>query len=260
MKAIFFDPHGDDVVIGAGGSLIKLLDAGVEVKFVCFTDGRHGSEIMSPGETKRIRAVENFEERKFLGVKDFEDFNIEDGTLSKLSSEEKAALIKRISDILNSYGPDFVFTLASSEMHSDHKSVGEFVSEALKNHNGNPPIIKYVVWDFPDFYPKRLDVAEKVWFVDITNTFEKKLAALRLHKSQVTEGRYDEWILHHNAIRARQFDTYGHVRKDGPSPQFAEILGIYGGDPVLKNKIQQLLGAADITNISHGRSEEKISM
>ncbi len=257
MKAIFFEAHNDDIVIGVGGTLIKLLNLGVEVKCVCLTDGRYGSEKISPEETKVVRAEEASAERKFLGIKDFEDFNIEDGTLSKLSETEKASVIKRVSDILDSYKPDFIFTPSASEMHADHRSVHDFIMEAIQNSEIKPAAIKYFVWNFPDFYKKRQDVADKIFFVDMSNEFQKKLEALRLHKSQINEGRYDEWIEHQNALTALQFKTY--KISGGKPPKFGEIIGAFGSDNKT-DELKKILSAEDITKIFHGRADQKIEM
>ena len=48
MRIVVFSPHPDDVEIGIGGTIIKLLRANCQVTIVYMTDGRYGSPFFYP--------------------------------------------------------------------------------------------------------------------------------------------------------------------------------------------------------------------
>ena len=52
------NPHCDDGMIGAGGTIIQLLNNGWEIMYVQMTDGRHGIRDISPEEARMIRLKE----------------------------------------------------------------------------------------------------------------------------------------------------------------------------------------------------------
>ena len=57
-RAVVVNPHDDDGAIALGGTLLRLIARGWKIKFLQLTDGRHGSNVMAPEETKRVRAGE----------------------------------------------------------------------------------------------------------------------------------------------------------------------------------------------------------
>lgn len=257
MRLLCFNPHDDDVIIGAGGTLIKLLDKEWEVGYVYFTDGRHGSEIMSPEETLKARAEEAKKEREPLGIKNYWEFGIEDGTLEKLDNEQIKELQNRVLDIIKIFQPDAILIPSLSEMHSDHRITHYIVNDAILSKKLKMPIMKFVVWSFPDFYKKSYDLAEKILLVDIDKEFEKKVEAIKLHESQVKEGKYDKIIEYFNSYLAFGLKTYKTQGADK-----AELIGLFNLNDENKSVIDALLNdlenPVDVTTVFHGRHEKKI--
>jgi len=257
MKLLCFNPHNDDAIIGAGGTLLKLINKRWEVGCVYFTDGRHGSEIMPPEETLKVRAEEAIKEREFLGIKDYWEFGIEDGTLEKLDNEQIKELQNRVLDIIKIFQPDAILIPSLSEMHPDHRTTHYIVNDAVISRKLKIPIMKFVVWSFPDLYKKSYDVAEKVLLVDIDKEFERKVETIRLHESQVKEGRYDKIIEHFNSYLAFGLKAYKTQGADK-----AEIIGLFNLNDKNKGGIDALLkdldNPMDVTTVFHGRQEKKI--
>jgi len=69
-KILCIEPHPDDCVIGMGGTIRKLTEAGKDVIYLCLTDGSMGTtdENVSAHELALIRKHEEEESAGMLGV------------------------------------------------------------------------------------------------------------------------------------------------------------------------------------------------
>ena len=257
MKLLCFNPHNDDTMIGAGGTIIKLLRKGWKIGYVYLTDGRYGSDILTPEETLKIRAEEAKKEREFLGIHDFWEMCIEDGTLEKLSAAEIENLEKKLLTIISDFNPDIVLIPSLSELHPDHRSTHNIVNNLIKSNKLEVPVMKYLVWSLPDFFKKNYDLAEKVILVNIDKEFEDKIKILKLHCSQEKEGRYTKIVYHFNSYLPLVFKTYKNLDFDK-----SEIIGIFNllekNKESLENLLEDLENPTDVTTMFHGKQEKKI--
>jgi len=258
MKVMIFQPHDDDAVIAVGGVMQKMLNAGWEVVYVYMTDGRHGSNIMTPEETKTTRKRESEMERLGVGVKKFYDMDIEDGKLGKLRGLKLRNLKKHILDVITKENPNIIFVPTATDMHEDHRATHNIITDIIKKRNIDALLVKYITWFLPDFYGKDDDVAERVLLVEISDKeFDKKVSMVRIHESQIKEGRYDETIKCLNRYFGLVFKTY---RQNGMD--YGEVIGLYNlrKNKTTLEKFQIVLSKFDdITKSYHGRLEEKIA-
>ncbi|MBN2094593.1 MAG: PIG-L family deacetylase [Candidatus Aenigmarchaeota archaeon] len=257
MRALFFSPHPDDSAIGVGGIIAKLTKKGWQAGYVYTTDGRHGSDTLSPEETLKVRALEAKAERDIFGIKEHWSLEIEDGTLSKLNDFGQKEAVSRIEEIILKFRPDVVFIPSYSDRHSDHRSTHDLVMKALSKKGKDVLVVKYQVWFFPDFYEKRQDPCEKIMLVGIDDELEKKHEAIRVHKSQLERVEYDEASKHINAYFSRIFKA---CKDDGVC--HAEIIGIFNRNEKNRKNEEKLIKdlgyTRDISKIFHGRAERKI--
>lgn len=184
-KFLIFEPHPDDADLFMGGFIKKLTDLKKEVILITVTDGCKGTYDPTLNENilREIRKEERLNSSFLLGIKetiflDYEDYNLPD----------KKVLVKEFIKIIRESRPDIVFTVdpfLTYEVHPDHISVGKAVSEAfffspmpLIYKEFKPffvNLIGFYVTQYPNF------------FVDITDTFDFKLQAIKKHKSQFSE-------------------------------------------------------------------------
>ena len=184
-------PHPDDAEFYAGGTLAKLAEEGNKIIIVTTTDGCKGSFEHTSQELAALRAEEatnaarvlGVEPPIFLGYKDFELDLLPAGTLR----EQYVHLIRQ-------HKPDIVFAEdileLNEEVHPDHRAVALAASDA----------IQYAM--LPLLYPQHRKgglephfVTEKYFFannhtrvnkiIDISTSFDRKMAALAEHKTQV---------------------------------------------------------------------------
>ena len=194
-RALVVTAHPDDVDFGAAGTVATWTDAGIEVAYCIVTDGDAGGfdPEVPRSEIPRIRREEQEAAAKTVGVTDVTFLGHPDGRL--VPSIE---LRRDISRVIRRVRPDRVMCPSPVRVfnriyasHPDHLAVGEAALCAVYPDSRNP-------FAHPELLVEGLEpctVAE-VWmmsgperdrFVDITDVFDRKLAALRCHESQHPE-------------------------------------------------------------------------
>lgn len=187
-SALFIQPHPDDNEIGAGGTMIKLVQKGIAVYGLTVTEGRGGSDIYSPEELGKIRMMEADEAMKITGVKNLGCLGYHDNNpiVHKQLVEDLVKIIREVK-------PDAIFTVdeqLKNEMHPVHLEVGKAVKEAFFRSN-------QAYYPFEDgikhenrhqcriigFY----FTEDENNIIDITEEYPLKRQAILAHKTQVNE-------------------------------------------------------------------------
>jgi len=184
--------HPDDVDFGAGGTIGAWVDQGVDVAYCIVTDGDAGGHDPSVPreEIPVIRRAEQTAAAKELGVSELIWLGYPDGqvTVSLALRRDIARAIRQVRPqrvICPSAERSYVRVFAS---HPDHLAVGEATLCAVYPDARNP-------FAFPELAASGLEahIVDEVYvmggpdpdtFVDVTESFEKKVAALRAHVSQ----------------------------------------------------------------------------
>ncbi|WP_327087586.1 PIG-L family deacetylase [Nonomuraea sp. NBC_01738] len=194
-RVLVVSAHPDDADFGAAGTVALLVDKGVEVTYLLVTDGDAGGNerTLDNSGMAELRRSEQKEAAKAVGVSDVRFLGYSDGSV--VPSLE---LRRDISRVIRQVRPDVVIThhpdrnyhfIAPS--HPDHRAVGGSALDAVYPDARNP----YA-------YPELLrDEALEAWtvrevwltggmtpnhWVDITDSIDRKLAALTSHVSQVS--------------------------------------------------------------------------
>ena len=170
-----FCAHNDDLEIGVGGTAAKYAKEGKDVISVIFSFG----EMSSPWLRKDILIKERVSEAKkiakFIGVKQFYFLGIED--LNFEADVEKKNSKDKIKNLILKYNPVKVFTHSSLDPHKDHKVVSKVVESALENIKKEIPLFAFEIWNIKNETHPRM-------YVDISETFNKKIEAIKKFKSQ----------------------------------------------------------------------------
>jgi len=184
--------HPDDVDFGAAGSVARWVREGASVTYCIVTDGDAGAS--PPGvprdEVPRLRRAEQTAAAKVLGVSDLVWLGYSDGQVTA-----SLELRRDISRVIRQVRPSRVVCQSSERnldrlfaSHPDHLAAGEATICAVYPDARNP-------FAFPELMEAGLEphVVEEVLimaagdldhFVDITETFPHKVAALAAHVSQ----------------------------------------------------------------------------
>jgi LmbE family N-acetylglucosaminyl deacetylase len=195
--------HPDDVDFAVAGSVAVWTDAGVEVAYCIATDGEAGGEDRSlpRADMASIRRGEQTDAAAQVGVKDLTFLGYPDGGL-----EATLDLRRDIARVIRHFRPDRVVTQSPERnwariyaSHPDHLAAGEAAVCAVYPDARNP-------FAFPELLDEGLEphTVPELWImstdradraVDATACFERKLAALRSHRSQVGDGEHLENLL-----------------------------------------------------------------
>lgn len=251
MRAVVMNPHCDDGMIGAGGTIIQLLNNGWEIMYVQMTDGRHGIRDISPEEARMIRLKEGESEREFLNVKHFFNFDLEDGILNSLDDSKKEEVVNKLVEILNDFNPQVVFMPTNGDAHTDHRATYSLTNMALELSAIKPLKVFYLVWLLP--FLSHIDRMEKVLRIDISKDWPKKKRGLLLHKSQEIRRHYSQSINNLNSYFSLIYSKY-----DENSCDRVEVLGIRGEENL--EQFLDSLAYKDVTGIYHGRDNNQISV
>lgn len=189
--------HPDDIDIGCSGTVAKFIKEGAEVFYLVLTDGSKGSEDphISSQELFKIRQVEQQKAADILGVKKIFFLDFVDGEL-----ENNHALKKQIVKITRQIKPTTVIcwdpTFYYDEQrhminHPDHRIGGEAVMDCVypfaRNARTYPELLDEGLEPHVVDELLIINFSKANFFVDITETVDKKAAAIESHKSQFKE-------------------------------------------------------------------------
>ncbi len=188
--------HPDDVDFGAAGTIARWTDAGIDVSYCIVTDGDAGGSdhSISRAEMAVLRQAEQTAAAKQVGVHDVHFLGYPDGQV-----EPTIGLRRDLARVIRLLRPDRVLCQSPDRnyvrmgvSHPDHRAVGSASLDAVYPDSRNP-------FAFPELLAQeKLEpwTVREVWisgspapthYVDITDTFGRKLAALRSHASQIKD-------------------------------------------------------------------------
>jgi LmbE family N-acetylglucosaminyl deacetylase len=195
-RVLVITAHPDDVDFGAAGTIAQWTDAGLDVSYCIVTNGEAGGSDPSVSRTEMvaIRQAEQTAAAKQVGVHELHFLGYPDGRL-----EQSIALRRDIARVIRLLRPDRVVCQSPERnyarmgaSHPDHRAAGSAALDAVYPDSRNP-------FAFPELLAEeKLEpwTVREVWisggpapttYVDITDTFPRKVAALRCHVSQISD-------------------------------------------------------------------------
>ncbi len=194
-RALVVTAHPDDVDFGAGGTVMALVKAGVQVTFCICTDGDAGGfdDSTDRSEIPAIRRAEQASAAAVYGVTDVRFLGYKDGYL-----EPSHDVQRDIARVMRQVQPQLVITQSPERnwdrlpaSHPDHIAAGEATTRALYPAVRNP-------YAYPELRSQEgLEAWTVSWlwlqghpeinhFVDTTEFFSRKVNALEQHASQTS--------------------------------------------------------------------------
>ena len=194
-RILVITAHPDDADIHAGGSIARWLDAGDEVHSVILTRGDKGHDdpSMTPDRVAALREAEQRTAAEILGAPRLTFLGYVDGELTWAGP----ALAEELTRLIRTERPDVVVThdpftgapgYRQFQLHPDHRAVGAAVIDAVYFRAPGP--LHYPAQAAAGLLPH--GAAEILLMmgdhldhgVDISATFERKVRAVRAHRSQ----------------------------------------------------------------------------
>jgi LmbE family N-acetylglucosaminyl deacetylase len=187
--------HPDDLDFGAGGTIAGWTDMGIEVSYCILTNGDQGGEdpTIPREEMPKIRQREQREAGKILGAKNITFLNHRDGWLTPTIERRKEVVreIRKVRpDRMLIQSPERNWDRLFSS-HPDHMAAGEIAIQAVYPDSRNAFAFEDLLKE-EGLEPWRV---REVWvmshpqadhYVDVTENFDRKIAALKAHHSQTS--------------------------------------------------------------------------
>ncbi|MFO1442132.1 bacillithiol biosynthesis deacetylase BshB2 [Bacillus sp. Bva_UNVM-123] len=177
-------PHPDDEAFGVSGTIASYTQNGTPVTYACLTLGEMGRNMGNPPFATReslpyIRKKELQDAADVLDIKDLRMLGYRDKTVE---FEDEAKLAAHISSIIKELNPSLIITFYPGySVHPDHDATGAAVIRAVREMPaGSRPKVHCVAFSH--------NCEEEIGQADIVNDVsavaERKLAAIKAHKSQ----------------------------------------------------------------------------
>ena len=189
-------PHSDDAEFGAGGAVARWTREGKGVVYVICTNGDKGTSDpdLKPPTLAKMREEEQLAAANVLGVTEVVFLRHPDQSLED-TPEFRKELVRQI----RIYRPETVVTADPYRRyiwHRDHRITAQVTLDAIFPYARD-------IHAYPDLLEEGLQphkvkevmlwaASDVNYRVDITDTFDIKLAALRCHKSQINEETFPD--------------------------------------------------------------------
>jgi N-acetylglucosamine malate deacetylase 1 len=180
-RLLVLAPHPDDEVLGAGGTIARLSDAGAEVVVAVVTKG--APPLFAAAASAALRAEAQAAHAR-LGVARTVFLDHPAARLDEVPHHE---LNRTLGELLRAIAPDTLLLPFVGDMHLDHQLTFLSALVAARPHGADfpPRILCYETlsetnWNAPFMTPSFVPNV----FIDIAAQLERKLEAMRLYRSQ----------------------------------------------------------------------------
>lgn len=173
VKVLAMGAHPDDMELEAGGTLAKLIKKGYDVYLLILTTGGYTDMQGNtyPDEELRDEAINA---SKVLGIKEVIFF---DYHATELPSGGE--IVSRVDKIVDKIKPDVFISHHPFDSHQDHKAAAEIMFAVSRQGR-----VKNVLSGSTLPYRPNVFAFRPQFFVDITDTIEIKMDAIRAYKTQ----------------------------------------------------------------------------
>ena len=161
--------HPDDIEFGCGGALVKYAQKGHRTFLLVMTGGGMGG-------TASVRRREQETAGGILGAEKIFWGGYEDTHLIV-----DVELIGKIEAVIAEIKPDFIFCHFPDDTHQDHRHLAQAIMSATRYIRN---VLFYEGPTTQNFNPQV--------FVDISDTLDQKVAALKAHPSQVMKTNIED--------------------------------------------------------------------
>jgi LmbE family N-acetylglucosaminyl deacetylase len=196
-RAMAIVAHPDDIEFGCGGTLAKWAAAGTRTSYVLCTSGDVGIDApgMTRAQARQIREAEARQAAEIAGASEIIFLGEPDGLL-----QATLELRRRLVGEIRRFQPEVVITGDPTVVwggknyinHPDHRAAALAALEAIFPAAGQPNLFEefeaegWRAWKTRKVYITTWEGGDE--WVDITATFDVKIAALAAHVSQMGGG------------------------------------------------------------------------
>lgn len=218
LDVLAIGAHPDDVELGCGGTLARLVEQGRSVGILHLTRGERGTR-----GTPEEREAEARRAGEALGAGVVEFLDCGDGALRRGEAEEDAVI-----EVLRRLRPEIVLGPTPADRHPDHGRAHRLVADAcfyagLRRRaegtgEAHRPAAVFSYMQHDSFEPS--------FVVDVSDVWERKLAALAAYDSQLYRPDADRGEPR-TKVSSREFDR----AVEGRARHFGQMVNAEFGEP-----------------------------
>ncbi len=170
MEILAIGAHADDIEIGCGGSIARLNYEGNNITGIVLTKSEWTNENNQKFRNYKTVKKENEKASKILG---YNYYCLEQKAMNLSYSDE---LVIEILKIIKGKKIDMLFMHYCNDANYDHRAAAQICLTISKKV---PKVLVYNV----NWYPSFSEYLPNL-FINITNTWEKKIESLKCYKSE----------------------------------------------------------------------------
>ena len=210
-KVLVIGAHHDDIELGCGGTIAKLIKDGAKVTAIVISNSEIRDQKNKIIRSKRTAKIEGLNGLKTLGIKKIINLNVNIFDLEK----KKFFISKKLNQIVDKEKFDTLFTHWNYDPHFDHSEIAK-ISIWLSRKINN-------VFQYRSNYYFSNQIFNENYFFDISSTLEIKKKALLAHKSEMKRNNF-KWYNYYinqalingikiDTLAAESFFSYKIVQK-----------------------------------------------
>jgi len=210
-RAMVVFAHPDDAEWGSSGTVAKWVREGIDVQYVCVTDGSAGwnGPDMKRERLAEIRREEQLAACAVLGVSRCDFLGRADGHV-EVTPDLRRDITRHVRrfrpDVLVVPDPERLWDRGRGYInHTDHRAVGMACMAVVNPDAPSRPQFPELLdeghepFEIPNLWMPVWDEDDPT-IVDITETVDLKVEALRCHKSQIHDWPIEDWV----KVRAKE--------------------------------------------------------
>jgi LmbE family N-acetylglucosaminyl deacetylase len=176
--------HPDDEVLGMGGTIALHTARGDEVRVLVVTDGS-STQYPDDAETRSRKEEEARRAAAELGVEDYVHLDHPDMRLDTLPHVEVNRVIE---EHVQGFAPAVLYTV-QPDVNNDHRVLFDSVAVATRPVPGQPVrrVLTYAPASSTEWTPAAVNWFVPNWYVDVTETIERKIAAFAHYETERRE-------------------------------------------------------------------------
>ncbi len=168
-RALVLAPHTDDGEFGCGGTMARLVEAGVDVRYIAFSIATRSLPEGFPPDTLAREVREATSEIGIpAGNLTVHDFDV------RTFPEHRQEILELLIEVWNDWQPECVFQPSVHDVHQDHQTIA---AEGLRAFKRTTVLGYEIPWNNLDFSYQAYVALEE-------HHLERKVAALEKYASQ----------------------------------------------------------------------------
>jgi LmbE family N-acetylglucosaminyl deacetylase len=211
LNILIVSAHPDDMEIGMGGTVAKLVESRAVITSVVVTNGGRSSNpfVWTEQRMAEVRKEEALRAARVLGVHEVVFLDQPDAA----EEIDAGTVRKKLVELLVHLQPTAVYTLDEElDRHPAHRLAGRLTKEGVRETGIS---LRDGAWAYEIWGP--FETWNRLEYID--HYVAKKMLAIAEHQSQVATIPYGEGVLGLNRWRA----VFADPRANGPAGVYAEV-------------------------------------